>query len=194
MIVFLRLIDIHVRVLMYEIRELTPPNMSVFQVTHNPYVSIWQRKISSSQQASQTSSCRFCHRIRLCQIAYLHVSMTCRDTTLLPPTTVVCLQVVRPYGAISSMFPVNVLEPKRIGQMLIDSDPALRWRHNGHDSVSNHQLRDCLLNCLFWRRSKKTSKLRVTGLCAVSGEFPAQMASNAENVSIWWRHHGLTPG
>ena len=23
---------------------------------------------------------------------------------------------------------------------------------------------------------------------AVTGEFPAQMASNAENVSIWWRH------
>ena len=23
----------------------------------------------------------------------------------------------------------------------------------------------------------------------VSGEFPAPMASNAENVSIWWRHH-----
>ena len=42
-------------------------------------------------------------------------------------------------------------------------------------------------------RSKKTSKLRVTGLCAgnspVTGEFPAQRASNAENVSIWWRHH-----
>ena len=39
----------------------------------------------------------------------------------------------------------------------------------------------------------KTSKLRVTGLCAgnspVTGEFPAQMSSNAENVSIWWRHH-----
>ena len=42
------------------------------------------------------------------------------------------------------------------------------------------------------RRSKKTSKLHVTGLCewnsAVTGEFPAQMASNAENVSIWLRH------
>ena len=25
----------------------------------------------------------------------------------------------------------------------------------------------------------------------VTGEFPAQMASNAENDSIWWRHHGL---
>ena len=23
----------------------------------------------------------------------------------------------------------------------------------------------------------------------VTGEFPAQMASNAENVSIWWRHY-----
>ena len=38
------------------------------------------------------------------------------------------------------------------------------------------------------RRSKKTSKLRVTGLCvgnsAVTGEIPAQRASNAENVSI----------
>ena len=39
----------------------------------------------------------------------------------------------------------------------------------------------------------KTSKLRVTGLCVgnspLTGEFPAQIASNAENVSIWWRHH-----
>ena len=69
---------------------------------------------------------------------------------------------------------------------------TLQWRHNGHDSVSNHQPYDCLLNRLFRRRSKKTSKLRVTGLCAGNspgtGEFPAQMTSNAENVSIWWRH------
>ena len=43
---------------------------------------------------------------------------------------------------------------------------SLQWRHNEHDSVSNHQPRDCLLNRLFGRRSKKTSKLRVTGLCA----------------------------
>ena len=47
---------------------------------------------------------------------------------------------------------------------------------------------------------KKTSKLCVTGLCAGNspgtGEFPAQMASNAENGSIWWRHHALfiSPG
>ena len=65
--------------------------------------------------------------------------------------------------------------------------------HNGRNGVSNHQPYDCLLNRLFRRRSKKTSKIRVTGLCAgnspVTGEFPAQRASNAENVSIWWRHH-----
>ena len=42
---------------------------------------------------------------------------------------------------------------------------TLRWCHNGRDSVSNHQPHDCLLDCLFRRRSKKTSKLRVTGLC-----------------------------
>ena len=51
----------------------------------------------------------------------------------------------------------------------------------------------CLFNRLFRRRSKKTWKLRDTGLCAGNspgtGEFPAQMASNAKNVSIWWRHH-----
>ena len=72
-------------------------------------------------------------------------------------------------------------------------DLPLRWRHNGGDSVSNHQPRYCLLNRLFRRRSKKTSKLCVTGFCVGNspgpGEFPAQMASNAENVSIWWRHH-----
>ena len=39
----------------------------------------------------------------------------------------------------------------------------------------------------------KTSKLRITGLCVGkstgTGEFPAQMVSNSENVSIWLRHH-----
>ena len=69
----------------------------------------------------------------------------------------------------------------------------LLWRHNGRSSVSNHLPHGCLLNRLFRHRSKKTSKLRVTGLCAGhspgTGEFPAQMTSNAENVFIWWRHH-----
>ena len=68
--------------------------------------------------------------------------------------------------------------------------------HNGRDGVSNHQPHDCLLNPLFRRRSNKTSKSALLTLCEgnspVTGEFPTQRASNTENVSIWWRHHGCS--
>ena len=61
---------------------------------------------------------------------------------------------------------------------------SLQWRHNEPDGISNHQHRDCLLNCLFRRRSKKTSNPRVTGFCEgnspVTGEFPSQRACDAE--------------
>ena len=64
---------------------------------------------------------------------------------------------------------------------------SLNWRPNERNGVSNHQPHNCLLNRLFRHISKKTSKLRVTGLCAENspetGEFPAQMASNAENAT-----------
>ena len=57
---------------------------------------------------------------------------------------------------------------------------TLQRRQNERDGVSDHQLNDC-------------SKLRVAGLCEgnslMIGEFPAQMASNAETVFIWWRHN-----
>ena len=70
---------------------------------------------------------------------------------------------------------------------------ASQWRCNGRNGVSNHQPRNCLFKRLFTRRSKKISKLRITGLCEgnspVTGEFLSQRASNAESVSIWWRHH-----
>ena len=49
---------------------------------------------------------------------------------------------------------------------------SLRWRHNDHPAVSNHQPHGCLLNRLFRRRWKKTSKLRVTGLCAGNSPGP----------------------
>ena len=47
---------------------------------------------------------------------------------------------------------------------------SLHWRHNEPDGVSNHQPRDCLLNCLFRYRSRKTSK-RVTGLCVENSSW-----------------------
>ena len=69
---------------------------------------------------------------------------------------------------------------------------TLQWRHTERDGVSNHQPDDCLLNRLCRHRTKKTSKLCVTDLCEgnsrVTGEFPTQRASNAENVFSWWRH------
>ena len=81
--------------------------------------------------------------------------------------------------------------------LLYFTTTSLHLRHNERDGVSNHQPQDCLLNCLFRRRSKKTSKLRVTDLCAgnspVTGEFRAQMTSNAENASIFFTSPWLRP-
>ena len=75
------------------------------------------------------------------------------------------------------------------------SGNVLQWRYNERGGVSNHQPHECVFNRLFRRRSRKTSKLCVTGLCEgnlpMTGEFPAQMANNAENVSIWWSYHCL---
>ena len=100
------------------------------------------------------------------------------------------LQLGRKQNEVSTEFELQWKNRLWCGPLLTN---PLQWCHNGCDGVSNHQPHHCLLNRLFERWSKKTSKHRVTGLCAgnspVSGEFPAQMASNAENVSIWWRHH-----
>ena len=96
-----------------------------------------------------------------------------------------------PWFTIGGMFH-TALAPITRDLVSVMQSSSLQWRHNGRDCVSYHQPHDCLLNRLFRRRSKKTPKLRVTGLCEGNspgtGEFPAQMASNAENVSIWWRH------
>ena len=87
----------------------------------------------------------------------------------------------------TSVIPWNSLWPAYV--------VTLQWRHNGRDGVSNHRRLECLLNRLFRHRSKKTLKLRVTGLGEgnppVTGGFRSQRASNAENVFIWWRHHEL---
>ena len=60
----------------------------------------------------------------------------------------------------------------------------LQWRHNERDAVSNHQRLNCCFNRLFRRRSKKTSKFHVTGLCEgnppVTGGFPSQRVSDVE--------------
>ena len=89
-------------------------------------------------------------------------------------------------------FSVNVITYPFASVLIYFQSATLHWRHNGRDGVLNHQPH---LNHWFRHRSKKTPKLLVTDHCAgnlpVTGEFPAQMASNAENVSIWWRLHDM---
>ena len=82
----------------------------------------------------------------------------------------------------------------RIGLRQPDNKQSLQWHYNDSDIVSNHQPHDCLLNRLFKAQIRENIKaLRHWPLC---GEFtggrwiPRRKASNAENVSIWWRHHG----
>ena len=70
---------------------------------------------------------------------------------------------------------------------------SLQWRHSERDDVSTRQPHDCLLKHLFKAQIKENTKApRHWPLCGefpVTGEFPTQRATNAENVSIWWRHH-----
>ena len=77
---------------------------------------------------------------------------------------------------------------------------ALLWRHNERDSVSNHQPHDCLLKSLFRYRSKKTSKLRVTGLFAGIHRVPLNSPHKwsvtrkmfpFDDVIMAWRYPGL---
>ena len=96
-------------------------------------------------------------------------------------------------------FPIYTANANEFVQSCIGCSDASTWLCHYNDVLIgfwNHQPHDYLLNRLFRCWSKKTPKLRVTGLCAgnspVAGEFPAQMASDAENVSIWWRHHDAT--
>ena len=51
---------------------------------------------------------------------------------------------------------------------------SLQWIYNERDGVPNHQPHYCLLNRLFRRRPKKTSKLRVTGIFAGIHRWPAK--------------------
>ena len=63
---------------------------------------------------------------------------------------------------------------------------SLEWRHDGLDGVSNHQPHDCLLNRSFRRRSKKTSKIRVTGFCEGNSPVTRFLKVIALAIKIRW--------
>ena len=89
------------------------------------------------------------------------------------------LHTIRYWKLQSETRHYNQIKPSTLYMTIREIDhisSSLQWRHNGHDGVSNHQPHQCLLNRLYGRRSKKTSKLRVTGLCVGNsprtGEYP----------------------
>ena len=116
---------------------------------------------------------------------------TKHNTAYSPSLAAIFVIIDVPYFLCESVIENGILISKYSEQF------TFQWRHNGRDGVPNHQPHDRLLNRLFRHRWKKTSKLRVTGLCEgnspVIAEFPTQTASNWENVSIWWRHHVPVP-
>ena len=73
-----------------------------------------------------------------------------------------CMKNISYTVAITNTTPITVnrkLEDEKMMGLVYKPGlkTSLQWRHNGRDSVSNHQPHDCLLNRLFRRRSKKTS-------------------------------------
>ena len=101
-------------------------------------------------------------------------------------------QTITP-SAVSTLVPMANHRAEAKGYTRLATALILQWRHDERDGVLNHMRLDCLLNHLFRRRSKKTPMIHVTGLWEGNSpgtdEVSAQRASNAENVSIWWRHH-----
>ena len=80
--------------------------------------------------------------------------------------------------------------------LIHDRSLTLQWRHNERDGVWNHRRSDCLLNRLFRRTPKKTSKLCVIYFWEgnpppVTDGFPSQSSGNAQKVSIGWRVNSL---
>ena len=85
------------------------------------------------------------------------------------------IPMMRIRDGLANVFPFSLESPGKAVFMLQQGLITLHWRHNDHDGVSNHQPHGCLLNRLFRRISKKTSKLRVSGRCV--GKSPGPVNS-----------------
>ena len=70
---------------------------------------------------------------------------------------------------------------------------TLQWRHNDHGASQITSLALFTQPFIQTHIKENIKAPRHWPLCGEftgTGEFPAQKASYAENVSIWWRHHG----
>ena len=160
-----------------------------------PHVDILSPKNSEKTPHSSPSRCIGC----LVWVYNLNKGLAFFLSYWIPCRVILDHDISRVYGIWkqrSYLYICDVAATYKNGTKASDFPHSLQWRHNKCDGVSNHQHLACLLNRLFKRRSKKIPKLRVTGLCEgnppVTDGFPSQRARNAENVSIWWRHHEPT--
>ena len=83
------------------------------------------------------------------------------------------------YSFISLKYCLACIDYVKFNYVLcINAFLSLQWRHNERDCVSNHLRFDCLLNRLFRRGSKKTSKFHISGLFdgtpSLTDGFPSQ--------------------
>ena len=90
---------------------------------------------------------------------------------------------------------IRVVKPG-IPQPHEDAMASLQWRHNGHDGVSITCL--AIVYSTVYSGADHRKHQSCASLDFVRGihrwpvnspQFPTQRASNAESVSIWWRHH-----
>ena len=104
--------------------------------------------------------CTKSFEIIIIALIHLLVSLVCQHITInMHRVSGIGMWLYRTNGADCSSLPFH----------------PLQWRHNDHNGVSNHQAHGFLLNRLFRRRSKKTSKLRFTGLFV--GNSPGPVTS-----------------
>ena len=67
---------------------------------------------------------------------------------------------------------------------------TLQWRHNEHDNTGVSIVWATVCSGADYRKHQRSASLAfVRGIEESTGGFHSQWASNAENVSIWWRHH-----
>ena len=77
--------------------------------------------------------------------------------------------------------------------LLYFTTTSLQWRHNGRNGVLNHQPHGFYSTVYSGADQRKhqssVSPAFVWGIRRSPVNSPQKMASNAVNVSIWWRHH-----
>ena len=179
-------------------------NCIIHQRVHSPYAPwrIFKRSCGSCGNAiSKLEFIPHCsHKTYICHISFLTQSRICHMSW---KNSYICINIyvlhictdiiTQTEPSLTKAWGV-VYKQHNTAEGMAPTFTKLEWRHNERDGILNHQPYECLLNHLFRHRSKKTSNLRVTGLCAgnspMTVECTDQRARNAENVSIWWRHHG----